>query len=73
MVRKILLKGINTTIPTKTQIKPTGKKEKKVSGSKPALVKAFCMTRFGGVPINVIIPPILLAKAKGISKRLEFI
>ena len=31
------------------------------------------MTRFGGVPIRVIIPPILLANAKGISNRLGFI
>ena len=27
------------------------------------------MIRFGGVPISVIIPPMLLAKARGISSR----
>ena len=27
------------------------------------------MTRFGGVPMRVIMPPMLLAKAKGISRR----
>ena len=31
------------------------------------------MTRLGGVPISVSIPPILLANATGISKRLAFI
>jgi len=31
------------------------------------------MTKLGGVPISVIIPPMLLAKAKGINRRLGFI
>ena len=30
------------------------------------------MTRLGGVPIKVIIPPILLANANGMSRRLAF-
>ena len=30
------------------------------------------MTRLGGVPIRVIMPPILLAKASGMSSRLAF-
>ena len=71
--RNHLLSGINTNVPTITQTMPTGRKEKKESGSSPAEVNVFCITRFGGVPINVIMPPILLANANGISKRLGFI
>jgi hypothetical protein len=33
---------------------PTGRKEKKESGSSPAEVNVFCITRFGGVPIKHI-------------------
>jgi len=71
--RNHLLSGIRTSVPTATLTKPTGRKVKKESGSKPAEVNVFCMTRLGGVPISVIIPPILLAKANGISNRLGFI
>lgn len=53
-----LLSGINTSVPTITQTMPTGRKEKKESGSSPAEVNVFCFTRFGGLPIKVIIPPI---------------
>ena len=56
-------------IPTAIHISPTGVKEKNDRGSYPASVRVFCMTRLGGVPIRVIMPPILLAKAKGIKKR----
>ena len=71
--RNHLLSGINTSVPTITQTMPTGRKEKKESGSSPAEVNVFCITRFGGVPIKVIIPPILLAKANGINSLLGFI
>ena len=49
---------------------PTGRKLKNFNGSNPFSVKASCITRLGGVPIRVSIPPMLLAKASGISSRL---
>ena len=73
LVRKILLNGISITNPTATQTSPTGVNEKKVRGAYPAEVSASWITRFGGVPISVIIPPILLANASGISRRLTLI
>ena len=53
-----------------TQTMPTGRKEKKESDSYPADTNVSCMTRLGGVPIRVIMPPMLLAKANGMSRRL---
>ena len=57
-------------IPTETQMSPTGRNEKKESAPNPACSNVSEMIKLGGVPISVIIPPILLAKAKGISRRL---
>ena len=51
---------------------PTGVNEKNDRPSNPASSSVDAATRFGGVPISVIIPPILLAKAIGISIREEF-
>ena len=59
-------------IPVSTQTNPTGVKEKNERLSNPAFSKASCTTRLGGVPIRVAIPPMLLAKARGIRKRLGF-
>ena len=69
--RKILVSGSSTSTPTATHTRPTGRKEKNPSGSYPAAVRVSWMIRFGGVPIRVIIPPILLAKARGMSSRPE--
>ena len=55
--------------PKSTMTMPTGVNEKKVSGCWPALVSTSCITRLGGVPISVSIPPMLLAKARGMSMR----
>ena len=49
---------------------PTGRKLKNFKGSKPLSIRASCITRLGGVPISVSMPPMLLAKARGISRRL---
>ena len=67
------LKGNSTIIPTTRHIKPTGRNEKNDNGSKPFSVSVSCITRLGGVPISVSMPPMLLAKAKGISSRLALI
>src|SRR5690554_598418 len=64
---KSLLRGIIMIRLTINETKPTGAKEKKWSPFSPALIKASLITILGGVPINVNIPPILLAKAKGIK------
>ena len=60
-------------MPTATQMMPTGRNEKKDNGSKPAPVSVSCMIRLGGVPMSVIMPPMLLAKASGMSRRLELV
>ena len=39
--RNHLVRGNNTSVPTTTQMIPTGKKEKKDKGSNPALVNVF--------------------------------
>ena len=72
-LRKRLLRGSSTMMPTTMQTMPTGRKLKKRSGSKPFSVSASWMTRLGGVPIRVSMPPILLANANGISRRLALI
>ena len=41
VVRNHLVRGIKTKVPTITHTMPTGKKEKKDSGSKPAPVNVF--------------------------------
>ena len=71
--RKCLVSGKSTRVPVSTQTSPTGKKEKKDSCGKPACTKVSAIIRFGGVPISVIIPPMLLAKARGINRRLGFV
>ncbi|MPN62870.1 hypothetical protein SDC9_210623 [bioreactor metagenome] len=48
---------------------PTGNVVKKENPRYPASTSVLCTIRIGGVPISVIIPPILLAKAIGINKR----
>ena len=68
-----MLTGIRYNIPTVRAISPTGVKEKKVREEKPCLISSSLMIRFGGVPIRVIIPPKLLAKASGINSRDELI
>ena len=49
---------------------PIGVNEKNERSLYPALDRASCTTRLGGVPIRVAMPPILLANASGIRKRL---
>ena len=56
-------------MPTRRVTRPTGRNEKKPSGAKPAFARVSLTIRLGGVPMSVIIPPILLAKARGISRR----
>ena len=62
-----LLSGNSTTTPTATHTAPTGRNEKNESPSIPASISVSSITRFGGVPISVSIPPIELAKASGIN------
>ena len=71
--RNLLLNGIRSNVPTKAHIKPTGRNVKKPSPSYPLFMSASFITRLGGVPIRVIIPLMLLAKARGMSRRLGFI
>ena len=54
-------------------MRPTGRKVKKPRPSYPPFISASFMTRLGGVPMRVIIPLMLLAKARGMSRRLGFI
>ena len=63
---------MSTIRPTETHIIPTGKNEKNESPSKPASSNVLWMIRLGGVPMRVIIPPMLLANAKGIRNRPGF-
>ena len=71
LLRNHLLSGSSTRMPTSTQIMPTGRKEKNERGAKPASESVSLIIRLGGVPMSVIMPPMLLAKARGISRRLE--
>jgi hypothetical protein len=71
--RYFLLNGNNTIVPTTAQMRPTGRNVKKPRPGKPFDISSSFITRLGGVPIRVIIPLILLAKASGISRRLGFI
>ncbi|CCY65371.1 unknown [Prevotella sp. CAG:1124] len=64
-----LLNGKRTIIPITIHISPTGVKAKKPNCSYPAPVNTSWITRLGGVPISVSIPPKLLANASGISRR----
>ena len=64
-----LLSGSITAMPTARQIMPTGKNEKNESPSYDAARSVSSITRLGGVPMSVSIPPILLANANGISNR----
>ena len=50
-----------------------GQESKERKRLKPGEVNIFCLSKVGRVPISVIMPPILLAKANGISNRLGFI
>ena len=50
-------------------MRPTGRNEKNESGEYPADWRVSLTIRLGGVPIRVLIPPMLLAKASGIRKR----
>ena len=50
-------------------MRPTGRKEKKLRGSYPLVARVSLTIRFGGVPMRVIMPPMLLANASGISRR----
>ena len=56
-------------MPMAMTMMPTGKKEKKASGLNPASVSTSSITRLGGVPMRVSIPPRLPAKASGMRKR----
>ncbi len=68
-VKNHLLRGISSKVPATTHIAPPGKKVKNDRGSLPASSHSSAMTRLGGVPIRVIMPPMLEAKARGMSKR----
>ena len=54
-------------------MRPIGKKAKNEKPGMWASVRTSCMTRLGGVPMRVSIPPILLAKASGIRRVLAFV
>ena len=56
-------------IPMAMTMIPTGKKEKNARGLNPASVSTSSMTRLGGVPMRVSIPPRLPAKASGMRNR----
>ena len=56
-------------MPTTRVTIPTGRKEKKLRDSYPAETRVSLTIRLAGVPIRVIIPPMLLAKARGIRRR----
>ena len=62
-----LLSGSITAMPTARQRMPTGKNEKKDRPLYPASRRVSSITRLGGVPMSVSIPPMLLANAKGMS------
>ena len=68
-VRNILVSGSRTRIPTRRVIRPTGRNEKKPSAPNPFFASSSLTIRFGGVPMRVIIPPMLLAKASGMRRR----
>ena len=65
----ILLNGISSSVPAARHITPVGRNENMVSVFPLNSSHASAITRFGGVPIKVSIPPILEAKASGIRKR----
>ena len=67
----IFVAGSRYRIPTTRVTIPTGRNEKNPSGANPAELKVSLTIRLGGVPIRVIIPPILLAKASGMRRRRE--
>ena len=71
--RYFLLKGSSIIVPTNAHMRPTGRKVKKPSPSYPPFMSSSFITRLGGVPMSVIIPLMLLANAKGMSRRLGFI
>ena len=56
-------------MPTARVTIPTGRKEKKLRDSYPEETRVSLTIRLAGVPIRVIIPPMLLAKARGIRRR----
>ena len=78
-VRNIFVRGMSTSMPTARVTRPTGRNVKNsISGtSEPTAPDAFafvsvsCIIMFGGVPMRVIIPPMLLAKARGMRSLLE--
>ena len=78
-VRNILVSGIRTRIPTARVIRPTGRKVKNEisfteASTRPfilAVLRVSWMIRLGGVPISVIMPPMLPAKARGIRSLRE--
>ena len=67
--KQIFVKGRRTRIPTRRVMIPTGRNEKNPNASKPFLASSSLTTRFGGVPMRVIIPPMLLANASGMRRR----
>ena len=58
-------------MPKAITIRPMGRKVKKPSGAKPCSSRVSLITRLGGVPIRVSMPPRLPAKATGMSRREE--
>ena len=58
-------------MPVTMQTSPTGVNEKNESGSYPAAERVSLTIRFGGVPIRVIMPPMLLANARGMRSLPE--
>ena len=65
----IFVAGRRYSTPTTRVTIPTGRNEKKLRGSYPEEASVSLTIRFAGVPIRVIIPPILLANARGMSRR----
>ena len=71
-LRNHRVSGSNTTTPTTMQTMPTGRNEKNDSLPSPASCSTSLITKLGGVPIRVSMPPIELAKASGMSSREAF-
>ena len=69
-VRNILVRGRRPRIPTVRVMIPTGRNDKNERGAKPAPWSVSLTIRLGGVPIRVIIPPMLLANARGMRSLL---
>ena len=61
--------GSRKSMPMVMAAMRTGRKEKNDSPGKPCFCSYSLMTRLGGLPMRVTMPPRLPATAKGMSRR----